>query len=116
MVHVYRVLNLTLTYSPISLFKWQMYAAQSMRNKWTSMLGTDFMEDQDEDQDSLKVLWLVLGHVEVLLFLLMRIDFDFFIYFFVLIFILMFFVFSQELTQSLTHLLIKHNMLLHFGG
>ena len=32
-------LNLTLTYSPISLFKWQMYASQQMRNKWGSMLG-----------------------------------------------------------------------------
>jgi len=51
-----RVLNLTLTFCPISLFKWQMYAAQSMRNKWTSMLGSDFGgEDSDEDQDSLKV-------------------------------------------------------------
>ncbi|PVD26713.1 hypothetical protein C0Q70_14391 [Pomacea canaliculata] len=56
--HTVKVLNLTLTYSPISLFKWQMYAAQSMRNKWTSMLGTDFMEDQDEDQDSLKTAFL----------------------------------------------------------
>ena len=52
---VARVLNLTLTYSPISLFRWQMYAAQSMRNKWTSVLGTDLVEDNDEDQDSLKV-------------------------------------------------------------
>ena len=49
------MLNLTLTYSPISLFRWQMYAAQSMRNKWTSVLGTDFADDSDEDQDSLKV-------------------------------------------------------------
>lgn len=31
-----------------------MYAAQSMRNKWTSVLGTDMGED-DSDQDSLKV-------------------------------------------------------------
>ncbi|KAL8610919.1 Cleft lip and palate transmembrane protein 1 like protein [Nucella lapillus] len=53
-----KVLNLTLTYNPISLFKWQMYAAQSMRNKWTSMLGSDFAEDSDEDQDSLKTAFL----------------------------------------------------------
>ncbi|KAK7104349.1 putative lipid scramblase CLPTM1 [Littorina saxatilis] len=53
-----KVLNLTLTYSPISLFKWQMYAAQSMRNKWTSMLGSDFADDSDEDQDSLKTAFL----------------------------------------------------------
>ncbi|KAH3847763.1 putative lipid scramblase CLPTM1 [Dreissena polymorpha] len=50
-------LNLTLTYSPISLFRWQMYAAQSMRNKWTSMLGSD-VGDDDQDQDSLKTAFL----------------------------------------------------------
>lgn len=50
-----RELNLTVTYSPISLFKWQMYAAQGMRNKWYGMLGADFIEESDEDQDSLKV-------------------------------------------------------------
>jgi hypothetical protein len=33
-----------------------MYAAQNMRSKWYSMLGADFMEDSDNDQDSLKVL------------------------------------------------------------
>ncbi|XP_063426507.1 putative lipid scramblase CLPTM1 [Mytilus trossulus] len=47
-------LNLTLSYSPISLLRWQMYAAQNMRSKWYSMLGADFMEDSDNDQDSLK--------------------------------------------------------------
>jgi len=51
-----RKLNLTVTYSPISLLRWQMYAAQNMRSKWYSMLGADFMEDSDNDQDSLKVL------------------------------------------------------------
>lgn len=29
-------LELKLTYQPLSLFKWQIYAAQSVRNKWTS--------------------------------------------------------------------------------
>lgn len=29
-------LELRLTYQPLSLFKWQIYAAQSVRNKWTS--------------------------------------------------------------------------------
>ena len=48
------MLNLTLTYSPISLFRWQMYAAQSMKNKWYGMFGGDMLED-DTDQDSLKV-------------------------------------------------------------
>ncbi|XP_064624010.1 putative lipid scramblase CLPTM1 [Lineus longissimus] len=48
-------LNFTLTFTPISLFKWQMYAAQGMRSKWYSVLGDDFMpEESDEDQDSLK--------------------------------------------------------------
>ena len=51
----FRVLNLTVTYSPISLFKWQMYAAQSMRSKWYNMMGMEMMEESDEDQDSLKV-------------------------------------------------------------
>lgn len=33
-------LELKLTYQPLSLFKWQIYAAQSVRNKWTaSFLG-----------------------------------------------------------------------------
>lgn len=31
-------LELKLTYQPLSLFKWQIYAAQTMRNKWTSSL------------------------------------------------------------------------------
>ncbi|CAL1530511.1 unnamed protein product [Lymnaea stagnalis] len=52
-----KILNLTLTYSPMSLFKWQMYAAQGMRNKWASMLGSDG-GDEEEDQDSLKVAFL----------------------------------------------------------
>lgn len=33
-----------------------MYAAQGMRNKWYSVLGDDFMDESDDDQDSLKVL------------------------------------------------------------
>ena len=52
---VRRLLNLSITYQPISLFKWQMYAAQGMRQRWYSFLGEDFMEESDEDQDSLKV-------------------------------------------------------------
>eukprot|EP00914_Ancora_sagittata_P012788 GHVO01024662.1.p1 GENE.GHVO01024662.1~~GHVO01024662.1.p1 ORF type:complete len:301 (+),score=41.14 GHVO01024662.1:65-904(+) len=46
--------NFSLTYSPMSLFKWQMYAAQSMRSRWYSFMGDDMMEESDEDQDSLK--------------------------------------------------------------
>ncbi|ESO91931.1 hypothetical protein LOTGIDRAFT_233250 [Lottia gigantea] len=53
-----KVLNFTLTYSPISLFKWQMYAAQGMRNKWYSFMGGDMMEESDQDQDSLKTAFI----------------------------------------------------------
>jgi hypothetical protein len=49
------MVNLSLTYAPMSLFKWQMYAAQSMRSRWYSFLGDDMMEESDEDQDTLKV-------------------------------------------------------------
>lgn len=48
-------LDLTLTYQPLSLFKWQIYSAQTMKSKWNmaSVLG-DQEEPEDEDQDSLK--------------------------------------------------------------
>ena len=49
-----RVLDLYLTYAPLSLFKWQMYESQRMRKKWFSVLGDEF-EDSEEDQDSMKV-------------------------------------------------------------
>ena len=47
------VLPITITFQPLSLFKWQIYAAQSMRNQWQA----NFMmssEGEDEDQDALK--------------------------------------------------------------
>lgn len=50
-------LPLHLTFQPLSLFKWQLYAAQSMKNKWTSnILGDAFATEEasDDDQDSLK--------------------------------------------------------------
>merc|ERR1712018_660591 len=50
--------NLSVTYAPMSLFKWQMYAAQGMRSKWYSVLGEDMMEESDEDQDTMKVMFL----------------------------------------------------------
>ncbi|KAK1126441.1 hypothetical protein K0M31_005076 [Melipona bicolor] len=46
-------LELKLTYQPLSLFKWQIYAAQTMRNKWTSSL-IDSTDEDDNDQDTLK--------------------------------------------------------------
>lgn len=51
------MLELTLTYQPLSLFKFQLYAAQGMRNKWTSSMFGDALsggDEPDEDQDSLK--------------------------------------------------------------
>ncbi|XP_033224696.1 cleft lip and palate transmembrane protein 1 homolog [Belonocnema kinseyi] len=46
-------LELRLTYQPLSLFKWQIYTAQNMRNKWTSsLLGS--AEEEESDQDTLK--------------------------------------------------------------
>lgn len=53
-----RTLDLHLTYSPISLFRWQMYESQRMRQKWFSVLG-DEPEQSEEEQDSLKVSWLL---------------------------------------------------------
>lgn len=50
-------LELRLTYQPLSLFKFQLYSVQTMRNKWTSgILGDAFADEQDsdEDQDILK--------------------------------------------------------------
>lgn len=51
------VLELNLSYQPLSLFKWQLYAAQTMRNKWTNNIFGEALTggaESDEDQDSLK--------------------------------------------------------------
>ncbi|XP_054003357.1 putative lipid scramblase CLPTM1 isoform X1 [Hylaeus anthracinus] len=47
-------LELRLTYQPLSLFKWQIYAAQTMKNKWTSSFMGDSSDEDDNDQDTLK--------------------------------------------------------------
>lgn len=49
-------LELTLTFQPLGMFKWQLYAAQQMKNKLMgNLVGQMFVqEEQDEDQDSLK--------------------------------------------------------------
>lgn len=52
-ISYFRELNFSLTFAPMSLFKWQIYAAQSMRNKWYNFMSE--MNEDDEDQDSLKV-------------------------------------------------------------
>ncbi|KAI1725642.1 cleft lip and palate transmembrane protein 1 (CLPTM1) domain-containing protein [Ditylenchus destructor] len=47
--------NLTVTFAPLSLFKWQLYASQQMRGKWSQMLGGElFEQDGDDDQDAIK--------------------------------------------------------------
>ncbi|XP_022809418.1 cleft lip and palate transmembrane protein 1 homolog [Stylophora pistillata] len=48
-----KTLELHLTYNPISLFRWQMYESQRMRQKWFSVLG-DEPEQTEEEQDSIK--------------------------------------------------------------
>jgi hypothetical protein len=35
-------LELQLTYQPLSLFKWQMFSAQTTKNKWTSFVFGKF--------------------------------------------------------------------------
>jgi hypothetical protein len=45
--------SIHLTYSPIQLWKWQLYLSQSMRNQW---FGNMMQEDSnDDDQDTIKV-------------------------------------------------------------
>lgn len=51
-------LELRLTYQPLSMFRWQLYTAQSMRNKWTSILGQDAGEQDDDEQDIIKTTLL----------------------------------------------------------
>ncbi|XP_031770715.2 putative lipid scramblase CLPTM1 [Galleria mellonella] len=50
-------LMLQLTYQPLSLFKWQLYTAQAMRDK-LSMFSALGAEEQDEEQDTVKELLL----------------------------------------------------------
>lgn len=46
-------LELRLNFAFLSMFRWQMYTAQSMRSKWTSV-----MQGSDEEQDSIKEAFL----------------------------------------------------------
>lgn len=46
------LLNLTLTFQPLSMFKWQMYSAQTMRNRFNMLSGLMGEEEEDQDQDS----------------------------------------------------------------
>ncbi|XP_031833326.1 putative lipid scramblase CLPTM1 [Nomia melanderi] len=47
-------LELRLTYQPLSLFRWQIYAAQTSKNKWTNPFSGDSTDENDSDQDTLK--------------------------------------------------------------
>lgn len=51
-------LELSLTFQPLSLFKWQLYAAQAAKNKWTAGMFGEALgsasDESDEDQDSIK--------------------------------------------------------------
>ncbi|VDN29483.1 unnamed protein product, partial [Gongylonema pulchrum] len=47
-------LKLTVRFAPMSLFKWQLYASQQMRGKWSQMFGGELFENGDDDQDSIK--------------------------------------------------------------
>lgn len=45
--------NLSLTFSHLQLWKWQMYLSQSMKNQWYGGMLAD--DTSDEDQDTIKV-------------------------------------------------------------
>lgn len=40
------------------MFRWQLYTAQAMRSRWTSFMGNDLMEQDDDEQDLLKETFL----------------------------------------------------------
>ena len=48
------ILNITLTFQPLSLFKLQMYSAQQMKNQLNPLAGMMGEEEDDQDQDSVK--------------------------------------------------------------
>ncbi|XP_060531423.1 putative lipid scramblase CLPTM1 [Cylas formicarius] len=47
-------LRLRLTYQPLSLLKWQLYAAQAMRNTMFNIWGEAEPQQTDEEQDTIK--------------------------------------------------------------
>ncbi|XP_018417026.1 PREDICTED: cleft lip and palate transmembrane protein 1 [Nanorana parkeri] len=50
-------LPLRVSFCPLSLWRWQLYAAQNSRSPW-NFLGEDLYEQSDEEQDSVKVALL----------------------------------------------------------
>merc|ERR1712029_691017 len=51
-------LNLTLTFQPLSMLKWQMYSAQQLRNRFNVLGNLMGEEEDDQDQDSVKEAFL----------------------------------------------------------
>ncbi|PIK34009.1 putative cleft lip and palate transmembrane protein 1-like [Apostichopus japonicus] len=47
-------LTLELTFTPMSLMKLQFYAAQTMKNQWSTLLGEAGGQGDDEEEDGLK--------------------------------------------------------------
>jgi len=57
--HTVKTLNFTVTFQPLSMFKWQMYSAQEMKNKFNMMANLmGEADEEDEDQDSIKEAFL----------------------------------------------------------
>ena len=52
------LLNLTITFQPLSMFKWQMYSAQQLRNRFNVLGNLMGEEEDDQDQDSVKEAFL----------------------------------------------------------
>ncbi|PIO39517.1 Cleft lip and palate transmembrane protein 1, partial [Aquarana catesbeiana] len=50
-------LPLRISFCPLSLWRWQLYASQNSRSPW-NFLGEDLYEQSDEEQDSIKVALL----------------------------------------------------------
>lgn len=52
------MLNFSITFQPLSMFKWQMYSAQNMRNRFNMLGSLMGEEEEDQDQDSIKEAFL----------------------------------------------------------
>lgn len=52
------VVNITLTIQPLTMFKWQMYSAQQLRNRFNVLGNLMGEEEDDQDQDSVKEAFL----------------------------------------------------------
>jgi len=51
-------LNISITFQPITMFKWQMYSAQQLRNRFNVLGNLMGEEEDDQDQDSVKEAFL----------------------------------------------------------